>query len=98
MSKRQAIPGGRNVPGRFSTRWHESAACKGKPIELFYGTDGEDHAQRMERERVAVALCGGCIVRKQCEAHALSVPEKYGVWGGTTEASRSAERSKMPAA
>jgi WhiB family redox-sensing transcriptional regulator len=98
MAKGQAIPGGRNIPGRFSMQWHEFAACSDQPVELFYGADSETHQERTIREDMALRVCARCLVRQQCEAHALQTPERYGVWGGTTEASRSAGRRKAAAA
>ncbi|HTF09580.1 MAG TPA: WhiB family transcriptional regulator, partial [Asanoa sp.] len=43
---------------------------------------------RNRREMKAKSVCGGCPVRAQCAAHALSVREPYGVWGGFSESER----------
>ena len=80
--------------------WQERAACRDQPVELFFGTDGEPKAQRQAREARAVALCGTCPVRLRCLEHAGLVPERYGVWGGTTEEDRLSGRrqERVPAA
>ncbi|WP_420855155.1 WhiB family transcriptional regulator [Rhodococcus koreensis] len=55
---------------------------------MFFSCDGETRAERIRRERVAKALCGSCPVQSECLRHALSVGERYGVWGGTSEGER----------
>nr|WP_040422053.1 WhiB family transcriptional regulator [Actinopolymorpha alba] len=72
--------------------WQEHAACRSEPSDLFYGPEGEKPPERTDRERYALAICARCPVRDQCQKHATSLPETYGVWGGTTEASRLAQR------
>lgn len=74
--------------------WQERAACREQPLELFFGPDGERPSDRAARERTAIAVCAGCPVRDACLEHALGLPENYGVWGGTTEVERSAERRR----
>ncbi|SDR90652.1 WhiB family transcriptional regulator [Actinopolymorpha singaporensis] len=89
--RRRAILGGRSNtsrPPKAWTRWHEYAACADVPSHLFYGRESESAAERAAREAAATAVCARCPVRSQCEAHAINLPEPYGVWGGTTEASR----------
>jgi WhiB family redox-sensing transcriptional regulator len=91
--RRAAVPGGRNLGVTGMTwDWHEKAACANGPSELFYGPDGEKPPARIAREERALAICGRCLVRNQCRNHALSFPEAYGVWGGTTESGRSSTR------
>lgn len=68
--------------------WQERASCRQEELELFFGTDGEAKAQRLARERRALAVCAACPVRARCLEHAETVPERYGVWGGTTEDER----------
>ncbi|MGW5362090.1 WhiB family transcriptional regulator [Actinopolymorpha pittospori] len=92
-NQRFAIPGGRRAVVFESFRdWHELAACCGEPSELFYGPEGEKLPQRLVREKRALEICGRCPVRAECRSHAQRRPETYGVWGGTTESSRSAAR------
>ncbi|GAA2760919.1 WhiB family transcriptional regulator [Actinopolymorpha rutila] len=98
--RRRAIPGGRgntSRPPKAWTRWHEDAACADLPSQLFYGHETENSADRAAREAAATAVCEQCPVRCQCEAHAVTMPEPYGVWGGTTEASRRNHRHRVVA-
>ncbi len=74
--------------------WQADAACFGMNVDLFFGRDGEPAAEREARERRAVAICGGCPVRDACLDHALTVPERYGVWGAMTEEQRAAHRRR----
>ena len=47
------------------------------------------------RDAAAKAVCATCPVIAQCAAHALSVREPYGVWGGLSEDEReAADRSR----
>lgn len=41
-----------------------------------------------EHEDTALRICGGCPISADCLHVALTRPEKWGVWGGATEASR----------
>jgi WhiB family transcriptional regulator, redox-sensing transcriptional regulator len=77
-------------PPRFG--WQNRAACRGAPLELFFGPDGERPGERDRRERDALALCAVCPVLDTCRRHALVMPETHGVWGGTTEATRAGQR------
>jgi WhiB family transcriptional regulator, redox-sensing transcriptional regulator len=77
-------------PPRFG--WQNRAACRGAPLELFFGPDGERSAERNRRESDALKLCAACPVQETCRRHAMVMPETHGVWGGTTEAERSIQR------
>lgn len=57
--------------------WRERAACRGIDTDLWYPTLGEPTAE-------ACAICAGCPVRAECLDEALSVPERFGIWGGLT--------------
>jgi len=74
--------------------WRDRAACKGMPLELFFGRDGERQAEREERERRAAAVCARCPVWVECLEYALTQPEHYGVWGGSGENARRLERRR----
>mgnify|MGYP003378111403 CR=1 FL=1 len=43
----------------------------------------------------AVAACLGCAVRTECGEYAVAADERYGVWGGLTEADRRAIRQMV---
>lgn len=68
--------------------WQQHGACRGHDAGQFFHPDGERGAARTRREQAAKKLCRGCPVRAECAAHALTVREAYGVWGGFTEAER----------
>jgi WhiB family transcriptional regulator, redox-sensing transcriptional regulator len=74
--------------------WQEKAACRGMSVDLFFAPDGERQRERERREGVALQVCAQCPVRRNCLEHALRGPENYGVWGGTTEEGRTAERRR----
>lgn len=72
--------------------WQEQAACRDADLELFFGTEGEPKRERLAREARALAICAGCPVRAACLSHAAYAPERYGVWGGTTDEQRNTGR------
>lgn len=74
--------------------WTERAACKGLPITLFFGREGESRAERAAREPRAAAVCFRCPVRESCLNYAVSRPEKHGTWGALTEDERVNERRR----
>ncbi|MDA8320398.1 MAG: WhiB family transcriptional regulator [Actinomycetota bacterium] len=69
--------------------WQDRAACKGEDTALFYEPDHREAPKdRERREQRACAFCGGCPVRWDCLEHAMSRPEKHGIWGGLNERDR----------
>lgn len=73
-----------------SYEWQERGLCRGKAVEQFFTEDIEE-GQRARRERAdaAKAVCAACPVMQRCLQHAMSVPESFGIWGGTTPSERS---------
>lgn len=82
-------------PGEFYA-WQNHAACRGGRVaELFFAADYEAAASKARRETAAKKICNNaCPVRQQCLDHALSFPERVGVWGGLTEDERNADARK----
>jgi WhiB family redox-sensing transcriptional regulator len=80
----------RRLPGPIADiwDWQRLGACRGRDSGQFFHPDGERGSSRSRRENKAKAVCGSCPVRAECAAHALTVREPYGVWGGFTEAER----------
>jgi WhiB family transcriptional regulator, redox-sensing transcriptional regulator len=72
--------------------WTDQAACAGEPVDMFFARDGETAPRRRRREAAALAICNRCPVRPACHAYATTHREDYGVWAGTTEDQRAAER------
>ncbi|MEY4347598.1 MAG: hypothetical protein RIS43_17 [Actinomycetota bacterium] len=78
------------LPGPIADtwEWQFQGACRGEDPESFFHPDGERGPARANREAKAKAICATCPVIKQCAAHALSVREPYGIWGGMSEDDR----------
>lgn len=72
--------------------WHDHAACNGDDLHLFYDHEGETRHARDFREALARQLCGWCPVRDDCLTHALTYPERYGIWGGLDPDERRREK------
>lgn len=68
--------------------WQLQGACRGENPDIFFHPEGERGPARAARERAAKAICAACPVIAQCAAHALSVREPYGIWGGLSEDER----------
>jgi len=80
----------RRLPGPIDERWdwQRLGSCRGRDSAQFFHPDGERGSSRNRREMKAKQVCGTCPVRAECAAHALSVREPYGVWGGFSESER----------
>jgi WhiB family redox-sensing transcriptional regulator len=68
--------------------WRLRGACVEADPGLFFGPDEESEPAARVREGAAVAVCGGCPVRRRCRSWALAQRIWFGVWGGLTEAER----------
>lgn len=68
--------------------WQVHARCRGYPTDVFFHAEHERGATRHTNEARAKQFCDDCAVISECLKHALSWPELYGVWGGTTPAER----------
>lgn len=91
---RLSVPALPADPGEFYA-WQDRAACRGgKAAELFFAADYEPLAAKARREAAAVQICTACPARQACLDHALSFPERVGVWGGLTEDQRDEGRRK----
>jgi WhiB family redox-sensing transcriptional regulator len=66
----------RDYPGD----WIKQAACASGLGNWFPGRWAEVTAERL--------VCQACPVQRDCLAHALAAPERYGIWGGLTEQER----------
>lgn len=65
--------------------WRQLAACRGKPIDLFYPDESTLDGRLDAAE--AKAICHTCPVAKRCRDWALKKNES-GIWGGMTEDER----------
>lgn len=65
----------------FDDPWRNQAACKGARQGVFF-------PERGESTREAQQCCTECEVRIECLTHAISVNERFGIWGGLPERAR----------
>lgn len=72
-----------SAPKAGADFWRQDAACAGKDPELFFPPRSNSIAAHQ-----AQAVCKTCPVQRQCLAWAVETRVEFGVWGGTTEASR----------
>src|SRR6266498_1353715 len=68
--------------------WQARGACRATGVGLFFSPDGEREPARQAGEQVAKAICARCPVVDVCAAYAVAARERYGVWGGLSEADR----------
>ena len=61
------------------------------PPARFYPPPGADTS-------AALAVCARCPVRVECDQHADSAGEEYGIWGGRPETDRARDRRPQPVA
>ena len=68
--------------------WQARGACRSVDPELFFSPDADRGPARASREDAAKRVCRRCPVVRDCARYALASGERYGVWGGMTEAER----------
>ncbi|MBN9759900.1 Sporulation regulatory protein WhiD [Pseudonocardia sp. Ae406_Ps2] len=73
--------------------WH-GAACRSVPYDTHYPTAEPDSPAHTRQVARAKRVCAGCPVLDACREHALTVGEKWGVWGGLDEQERRAIRRR----
>lgn len=61
--------------------WMDDALCAQTDPELFFPDKGGS-------TREAKDICRACPVVDQCLTWALEHPQRYGIWGGTSERDR----------
>lgn len=66
------------------TDWQEHAACRFEDINLFFPLEGDDGQDVALRYSLAKGICAFCPVRQPCLDYALTLDERFGVWGGLT--------------
>ncbi len=79
--------------------WHVLAACRGVDAAVFFGAPAAMPPFSRGALRSARDICRSCPVARTCLTHALSQPEQYGVWAGTSggQRARLAERIRAGA-
>ncbi len=75
--------------------WQTEGLCRGTHAALFFPPLAFERKDvRVRREERAKAICTICPVLETCAAHALTLQESFGIWGGMTERER---RQRMAA-
>jgi WhiB family redox-sensing transcriptional regulator len=69
----------------YSAIGRQSKTVNGKTFTIEEEVRAEE---RLQIEREVKAICALCPVINECLSHALSVPERYGIWGGKSERER----------
>lgn len=86
MGVRRRRPAGA-VDKSEPARWDDGAPCHNEDPEKFFPEPGFNAAGG---QTAAITVCEACPVRAECLAQALDRNEGFGIWGGTTEATRRA--------
>jgi len=80
---------GLSTHGETESSWRDIAACSGDRGALFYPPlRSERRSVKAAREVRAKRVCATCPVRTDCLEQALTFGERYGIWGGLTDAER----------
>lgn len=82
----------KNLPTPLAENWDWQyfSSCRGEDPAIFFHSENERLRDKDARNKVAKSICSSCPVQPQCLAHALSVPEHYGTWGGLSQDERKA--------
>ncbi|OJY39278.1 WhiB family transcriptional regulator [Pseudonocardia sp. 73-21] len=70
--------------------WQMRGACRDLDSAVFFHPTRERGPSRRARVRRAKEICETCPVIEECRRYSLATREPYGVWGGLSEAERSA--------
>lgn len=68
--------------------WHQDARCSKleNPDAMFFPEiEGTNSTLTPSKLRIAKAFCSDCPVFQECLTHALTKPERHGVWAGTSK-------------
>ena len=84
MSTRDSLQTAQRMPD-----WPRLAACAGASEATFF--PGRD-----DSPEPALRVCRSCVVRAECLAYALEHDERFGIWGGHTEAERRRLQGDQP--
>ena len=72
--------------------WHDDARCRTveRPDEMFFGEDDQHNKTSLTVAKIkeVKAFCKGCPVFTECLTHALTTPERHGIWAGTSKRTR----------
>jgi WhiB family redox-sensing transcriptional regulator len=76
----------------FFPEWHDDAKCRSvsNPDDMFFG-ESDDHTKTtmtVSKLREVKEFCRSCPVFETCLRHALTTPERHGIWAGTSKRTR----------
>lgn len=74
--------------GREERDWVRLAACRGMDMETFFPTRGQSSGPAKD-------TCARCVVREDCLDEALTMNERFGIWGGKSERQRRRIRREL---
>lgn len=75
---------------KFFPSWWFDSKCFQKGDETFFGSEESPSSLREARK-----YCISCPVSRECLTHAITQPEEYGIWAGTSARSREQMRSDI---
>ena len=75
---------------KFFPNWWYDSQCFQTGDDIFFGSDEVTSSLRKARE-----YCQSCPAVRDCLTHALTQPEEYGIWAGTSARSREQMRSSI---
>lgn len=84
ISKRESIPAvSVGLEQDRGDDWRDDARCKDTDGDAFYaeGPGGQVSS-------AVLNVCAACPVAQACLDHALTFPERFGIWGGTSPLQR----------
>ena len=72
--------------------WHGRARCKDvdSPDHMFFGEDDNHNRVSLTISKIpnVKPFCMACPVFTECLTHALTTPERHGIWAGTSKRTR----------
>ena len=79
------VPAALPKPIMDNWKWQEEGLCRFESPDLFFYDDNERGETRSARDALAISICNKCPVVNTCLEHAITVPERHGIWGGKTQ-------------
>lgn len=70
----------------IALNWRLAAACRSIDPDLFFPVSSK--GKSAEDVAAAKAVCGRCLVQRECLTFALRTRQAHGIWGGLTEEER----------
>ena len=71
-------------------RWMKDAACAGNKEGDWF----PEHPGRTPAIKLAIEICGQCMVKQECTEYALARPDLVGIWGGLSARKRGTIRAQ----